>query len=82
MLSNVVLTVGVLLSIINSFPLLCIGKFIYGVSIGCFSVFCPKYIEETAPLEIKGPSGALTQTCICFGLLIAFTIGLPIGDVE
>jgi len=45
-------------------------------------VFCPKYISETAPTEIKGPAGALSQICITFGILIALTIGLGIGDVD
>jgi len=39
---------------------LCIGRFIYGVSVGAFSVFCPKYIAEVSPIEVKGPAGALT----------------------
>jgi hypothetical protein len=50
--------------------------------VGAFSVFCPKYISETAPIEVKGPAGALSQVCITFGILVAFTVGLGIGDVD
>ena len=82
MLANVILIIGVSITLINNFILLCIGRFIYGVSVGAFSVFCPKYIAETAPVEIKGPAGALTQVCITFGILVAFTVGLGIGDVD
>ena len=52
------------------------------MSVGAFSVFCPKYIAETAPIEIKGSAGALSQVCITFGILIAFSVGLGIGDVD
>ena len=82
MLSNFVLVIGVSLTLINQFWVLCLGRFIYGISIGAFSVFCPKYIAETSPVEIKGPAGALTAVSISFGILIAFCVGLGIGDVN
>jgi hypothetical protein len=31
---------------------------------------------------VKGPAGALTQISITFGILLAFSIGLGIGDVD
>lgn len=73
---------GAGLTLIDDFTVLCTGRFIYGLSVGAFSVFCPKYIAETAPIEIKGPAGALTQVCVTLGILIAFTVGLGIGDVD
>lgn len=82
MIANAVLIVGVSLTLVDHFHALCVGRFIYGLSVGGFSVFCPKYIAETAPIEIKGPAGALTQVCITLGILIAFTVGLGIGDAE
>jgi MFS family permease len=82
MIANGVLVVGVLLTLISEFWVLCLGRFIYGLAVGGFSVFCPKYIAETAPVEIKGPAGALSQVGITFGILVAFTIGLGIGDVD
>ena len=60
MVTNIVLVVGVSITTINDFVALCVGKFIYGVSVGAFSTYCPKYIAETAPVEVKGPFGALT----------------------
>ena len=35
------------------------GCFIYGIAIGFFSFLTPKYITETAPLEISGKLGSL-----------------------
>ena len=81
-ISNIVLIVGVALTLVPDFYFLCVGRGIYGISVGAFSVFCPKYISETAPVEIKGPAGAASQVCITLGILIAFAIGLGIGDVD
>ena len=81
-ISNVILVIGVALTLVPNFYVLCVGRAIYGISVGAFSVFCPKYIAETAPVEIKGPAGASSQICITLGILIAFAIGLGIGDVD
>jgi MFS family permease len=51
------------------------GRFLYGLSAGAFSVYCPKYISETAPIEIKGPAGCLSQICVTFGILVAYIPG-------
>jgi MFS family permease len=82
MIANIFVVTGVLFTLVNDFTALCIGRFIYGMSVGAFSVFCPKYISETAPIEVKGPAGALSQVCITFGILVAFCCGLGIGDVD
>ena len=52
------------------------------MGVGALSVFCPKIIAETSPMEVKGPAGALTAISIAFGVLVAFCVGLGIGDVE
>ena len=79
-LTTILLTIGSLLSLIPNFFMFSLGRFTYGVACGYYFVLCPKYIEETCPLEIKGPIGGLTQVSICFGILIPFTIGMIYGD--
>lgn len=51
------------------------GRFFYGLACGSYSVFCPKYIAETAPVEIKGPAGFMSQINITFGILVPFLLG-------
>ena len=46
------------------------------------SVFVPKYIVEMAPKEIRGPAGAISQTTITCGTLIAFLVGLGVSELE
>jgi len=55
-----------------------IGRFIYGIASGAFSVFVPLYINETAPLELKGPLGVMTQLFVTVGIMISFLLGLVI----
>lgn len=58
------------------------GRFLFGLAAGCFSVYCPKYISEVTPIEIKGPAGSITQISITFGILITGLGGLSFGDVS
>ena len=62
------LIVGTLISL---FPgviwLFAIGRFIYGLSAGSFGVFVLKYINETAPIEIKGSVGTSVELGITIG---------------
>lgn len=48
----------------------------YGIACGGYSFFCPKYISEVAPSEVKGPAGSLTQINICFGILVPYAFGV------
>jgi major inositol transporter-like SP family MFS transporter len=54
MFGNVLCIVAAILSMIPNYPCLIIGRFVYGYAAGAFSVFCPKYISEVSPVEIKG----------------------------
>ena len=73
--TNIIVILGCSLTLIENWPCLCIGRFLYGVAAGSFSVFCPKYVSEVAPVEIKGPAGSLTQIMITFGILVPFALG-------
>ena len=73
---------GVCITLTDNSVLLCIGRFIYGLPVGVFSVYTPKFLSETAPIEIKGSAGALNQVQISLGILIAFAMGLQIGELD
>jgi MFS family permease len=60
MLTNVFVMVGAAMTLVDNWPIFLMGRFLYGVACGGFSVFCPKYISEVAPIELKGPAGGLT----------------------
>ena len=82
-MTNIFVVIGSLLCVLadqlsdtmTSLIVLIIGRFVYGLACGSFSVFCPKYIAETSPVEIKGPTGFMSQINICFGILVPFLVG-------
>ena len=82
MIANAVIVLGSVISFIDDFGALCVGRFIYGLGAGSFSVFCPLYLNETAPHEISGPVGAGTEFGISIGLFIVFGLGLYIDDPD
>ena len=47
------------LCMINNPSVILCGRFFYGMAAGAASVFCPKYVAETAPVEYRGPFGTL-----------------------
>ena len=57
-----------------------VGRFIYGMSCGAFTVICPKFISEVAPTEYKGPYGALSQLMCVAGILVLSLLCLAIPD--
>lgn len=73
---NAVLCVGCGVCLVENIIVRCVGSFILGISIGVFSVLVPQFINETAPSELKGPFGAMSQFMITFGILIQSLVGL------
>lgn len=58
--TNIIVMIGAGITLIPNDYSMVVGRFIYGMASGAFSVFVPLYINETAPLELKGPLGVLT----------------------
>lgn len=52
-----------------------IGRFLAGVSVGCFSFVCPIYVGEIASKEIRGALLSLFQINVNFGCLFILTLG-------
>jgi hypothetical protein len=49
---------------------------------GAFTVFVPKFINEIAPVEYKGPFGAAGQFMCTAGIFLAALMGIPIPDAD
>lgn len=82
MLTNIFVLAGAGMTLVDNFTIFLVGRFLYGMACGGFSVFCPKYISEVAPVELKGPAGGLTQICITFGIIVPFSIGLAYPSTQ
>ena len=59
-ISNIVLSLGSTLCLIQNIDSQICGRLLLGISIGIFSVLVPKFINETVPSELKGPFGAMS----------------------
>ena len=59
-LFNMFTIVGAGLTLVDNYSVFVIGRVFYGIACGGFSVFCPKYISEVSPSELKGPAGCLS----------------------
>ena len=58
--ANVLLIIGCSLTLIKNLPVIAVGRFLFGLSAGTFSVFVPSYINEVTPTELKGQFGSAT----------------------
>lgn len=79
---NVVLCVGIAICMVNNIPVICVGRFIWGISFGCFSVISAKYNNEICPIEYKGPFGAISQLLLTFGVCIPSLMSLAIPSLD
>jgi MFS family permease len=77
---NCVLTVGTILSLIDNMHVITAGKFFVGVAAGGFTVYCPNFINESVPTEMKGSMGSITNFMVTFGIFIPAIYGLAIPD--
>ncbi len=77
-LNNLLLICASSLSLIECIPLQMACRFFYGMAAGAFTVMVPKFINETAPHELKGPYGALSQISITVGIFVCALLGLPV----
>jgi MFS family permease len=57
--TNLFILVGIAVSMVDNNIVIILGRFIFGMAAGAFSVFCPKFTSEIAPAEYRGPLGAI-----------------------
>lgn len=57
-----------------NFPLLLIGRTIFGISCGIIASIVPKFIEETVPAHVWGSMGVILQTASAVGTLISYLL--------
>lgn len=60
LITNLVLIAGNVLAEIDIVALQLVGRFFWGLAAGVYTVLVPKFINETAPSEYRGPLGAMS----------------------
>ena len=68
---NWIAMIGCMISIIENFTIVCIGRFMFGFSTGVLIIAAPKILEETVPdYYLKRGYGASTNLFAMGGLMI------------
>lgn len=57
---NVIIGVGIGVSLIESLWSILLGRLIYGFGAGTFSVITPMFIAEVTPVHLRGPLGIIS----------------------
>jgi MFS family permease len=65
-----------------SFPMIVIGRYLFGFCCGVFSVAGPKMLDETVPIHLSSSFGTASNSFLSFGIMVALLlgIGLPAQD--
>lgn len=62
---------------VKSYEMIIAGRFLIGLNCGLNSGLCPMYINELAPVDIRGSIGVLFQLGATFSIMLSQILGLP-----
>ena len=68
--------IGITLPITSDWILVISMRFLCGMAIGGFTVGCPLYLSELAPVALRGRLVSLFQVQVGAGVVVAFSVGL------
>ncbi|PRQ60696.1 putative major facilitator, sugar transporter, major facilitator superfamily [Rosa chinensis] len=78
----VLYSVGALITALApEFPVMVIGRFLFGIGIGLAMHAAPMYMAETAPSQIRGQLLALKEFFIVIGMVVGYAVGSALVDV-
>ncbi|ERN15578.1 D-xylose-proton symporter-like 2 isoform X1 [Amborella trichopoda] len=76
LVSSMLYLVGALVTALApDFPVLVVGRLVYGLGIGMAMHAAPMYISETAPSQIRGRLISLKEFFIVLGMVLGYTVG-------
>jgi len=73
--------IGIALPISSSWILVPAMRFLCGMAIAGFTVACPLYLSEIAPIALRGRLVSLFQVQVGVGVLVAFSVGLVVAHL-
>ena len=77
---NAILVVSVGFCMIENIYVIAVARFFWGMCAGSYSVFCPKYLSEFVPIEIRGTLGGIPQFMVCVGIAIPACLSLALEN--
>lgn len=63
-----------------NYPLICVGRFLFGFTCGVFSVAGPKMLDETVPIYLSSSFGTASNTFLSGGIMLALILGVGLPE--
>jgi MFS family permease len=79
---NMIMIIGSAITLYDNIWVILAGKFIVGLAIGGFTVYCPNFIYEIVPGELKSQVGGICNFIVTFGIFLPALFGLAIPDAK
>ena len=79
---NVIMITGCLITLYDDIWVIFAGKFVIGLAIGGYTVYCPNFIYEIIPGELKSQVGGVCNFIVTLGIFLPALFGLAIPDAE
>jgi MFS family permease len=80
--TNMLVLVSIGICMINDQVSIMIGRFLYGMACGAFTVYIPKFVAEYSPAEYRGPFGAVNQFMCTLGIVVCSLMALPVPSKQ
>lgn len=78
--TGLIFMIGILLSTINRFEILLIGRAITGIGVGLSSMIVPIYLAEISPAHHRGKIGSMAMLGIAVGLFSAYIVNYMLSE--
>jgi predicted MFS family arabinose efflux permease len=79
---NMIMIIGSIITLYDNIWVIFAGKFVVGLAIGGYTVYCSNFVYEMVPGELKSQVAGVCNFMVCFGILIPALFGLAIPDAE
>lgn len=76
---NGILLVSIGVCMVENIYVIAVARFFWGLCAGSYSVFCPKYLSEFVPIELRGTFGGIPQFMVCLGIAIPACLSLALA---
>jgi len=67
---------------VENFPSIVIGRYLFGFCCGVFSVAGPKMLDETVPIHLSSSFGTASNSFLSCGIMLALILGIILPEAD